>query len=196
MIHAGFTIESPQTGSRTVVLESDAETGGTHWLLEVHCMPKMRPDIAEHLHLTWTESFEIVAGTAHYKVAGSQKTAGAGETFVVKPGEFHVHPWCAGDDELVYRQRSDFGRRDRNAVQDVLGVFATLAALAREGKVDDRGFPKHPLQLAATLKTLSKYGGYDASLPIPVQNVVAATLGRLAEALGYKGVYPQFVERK
>ena len=39
MIHAGFVIESPLTQSRTVVLESDAETNGTSWLLEITCPP-------------------------------------------------------------------------------------------------------------------------------------------------------------
>jgi hypothetical protein len=49
------------------------------------------------------------------------------------------------------------------------------------------------LQLAVTLKTLNKYGGYDAKLPRQVQDVLSATLGSLAEALGYKAIYPQFV---
>jgi hypothetical protein len=193
MIHAGFVIESPLTQSRTVVLESDVETNGASWLLEITCPPDTRPDVAEHLHLSWTETFEIIKGAAHYKFDGVQKQAQAGETLVLIPGKFHIHPWNAGASDLVYRQRSDFGRSDPGAVQEVMGVFATIAGLAREGKVDDRGLPKHPLQLAATLRTLSKYGGYDASLPIPVQNFVAATLGRLAEACGYKGVYPRYV---
>jgi hypothetical protein len=72
-------------------------------------------------------------------------------------------------------------------------VFATIAGLAREGKVNLRGELKNPLQLAATLKTLNKYGGYDAKLPRRVQDTLAATLGSLAEVLGYRAVYPQFV---
>jgi hypothetical protein len=193
MIHAGFVIENPLTHSRTVVLESDAESGGTHWLIELHCVPNAGPDIAEHLHLTWTETFEIIDGSARYKVAGEEKTAQAGESFVVMPGQTHVHPWPAGDNPLVYRQRSDFGRATPDAVQDVLGVFATVAGLARLGKVDGKGLPKHPLQLAATMRTLSKHGGYDASLPVSAQNFLCATLGRLAEALGYKGVDPRYM---
>jgi hypothetical protein len=59
-------------------------------------------------------------------VAGVQKTAGAGETFVVEPDQLHVHPWNEGDGEWVYHQRSDFGRVDPGAVQKVLGVFATI----------------------------------------------------------------------
>jgi hypothetical protein len=193
MIRAGFTIKNPITQSRIVVLESDIETKDMGWLLEVICPPKAGPDIAEHLHLTWTETFEILKGTAYYKLDGIQKTAQAGEQFVVQPGQHHVHPWNAGNDEMVYRQRDNFGQPSPQAVQDVLGVFATIAGLAREGKVDKRGFPKDPLQLAATLKTLSKYGGYDVSLPVPVQNFLAATLGRLAEALNYRGVYPRYL---
>jgi hypothetical protein len=32
------------------------------------------------------------------------------------------------------------------------------------------------------------------SVPMAAQNFLGATLGRLAEALGYKAVYPQYVE--
>ena len=193
MIHAGFTIENPTTKSRTIVVESDAETKGMGWLLEVHCAPQTKSDIPEHLHLTWTESFEIISGSAHYKLNGIQKRAEAGEKFVVLPGELHIHPWNAGDAEMVYRQTNRFEQPSPEAVQDVLGVFATRARLAREGKVDSNGRPKNPLQLGITLRTLNKYGGYDARTPMAVQNFLGATLGWLAKVLGYKAVYPQFV---
>jgi len=196
MIQAGFTIENPITKSRTVVIESDKETNGMGWLLEVYCVPKSKPDIAEHFHLTWTETFEIISGSAHYKLNGVQKTAQAGEKIVMPPGQLQIHPWNAGETEMVYRQRDEFEQPNHQAVQDVLGVFATIAGLAREGKVDNKGLPKNPLQLAITLRTLSKYGGYDASLPISVQNFLASTLGWLAEVLGYKAVYPQYVNEK
>lgn len=196
MIRAGFTIENPLTHSRTTVLESDLETNGMGWLLEVRCPPRARPDVAEHLHLTWTETFEILAGTAAYKLDGVEKKAQAGETIVMAPGKKHIHPWNAGETELVYRQRDQFDRANPEAVQVVLGVFATLAGLAREGKVDGLGRPRNPLQLAITLRTLSEYGGYDASLPIPVQDFLAATLGSLARRSGYRAVYPAYVNEQ
>jgi hypothetical protein len=196
MIRAGFTIVNPLTQSRTVVIQSDAETNGMGWLLEVHCAPKAGPDIAEHLHTDWTERFEILSGAAHYKLDGAQHAAQPGDSFVVLPGRRHIHPWNAGDATLIYRQHNDFGSPSPAAVQDVLGVFATIAGLAREGKVDRQGRPKSPLQLAATLATLNKHGGYDASLPVAVQRLLAATLGRLAAALGYRGVYERFVDAK
>lgn len=193
MIRAGFTIENPQTKSRTIVVESDAETKGMGWLLEVHCAPQARSDVSEHLHLTWTENFEIISGSAHYKLNGVRKRASAGEKFVVLPGELHIHPWNAGDTEMVYRQTNRFEQPSSQAVQDVLGVFATRAGLAREGKVDSNGRPKNLLQLGITLKTLNMHGGYDARMPIAVQNFLGATLGGFAKVLGYKAVYPQFV---
>lgn len=196
MIRAGFIIENPITRGRTIVLQSDAETNGTGWLLEHHSAPHAPPNIPEHVHLTWTETFEIIAGQAFYKLDGVQKTANAGDTFVVHPRQPHIHPWNAGETELVYRQLDVFDPPNAQAVQDVLGVFATIAGLAREGKVNQRGEPKNPLQMAVTLKTLNKHGGYDAKLPIWVQDLLTATLGSLAEVLGYKAIHPQFVSEK
>ena len=191
-IRAGFAFENPVTGSRIKVLEADAQTGSRSWLLEVRCRAGAPADIPEHIHLDWTEEFEIIAGTANYKVGGVQRTAAAGDKFVVAPGELHIHPWSAGQ-KLLYRQRSHFGAPDPTAVTDVIGVFATVAQLARAGKVDAAGMPKHPLQLAATMRTLTKHGGYDAKLPVAAQNVLSATLGRVAEAFGFRGVDPSVI---
>ena len=193
MIRAGFTIENARTRSRTIVLESDVETQGQGWLLETHCPPNAPPDISEHVHLTWTETFEIVSGQAYYKLNGAVKTVAAGALIVMPPKQWHVHPWNAGETALVYRQRDDFGQANPQAMQDVLGVFATLAGLGREGKLDRHGRPKDPLQMAITLRVLSRYGGYDASLPIPVQRVLFASVGKVAGVLGYRAVLPQYV---
>ena len=192
MIRAGFAINDPRTGLRTVILEADVETNSQGWLLEQRCRPGVLPSIAEHGHLTWPEMFEVVSGKAYYSLDGVEGTTVAGESFTVKPGQRHIHPWCAGDEAMVFRQRNDFGGRSPDAVQDVLGVFATIAQFAAQGKVDKEGRPKNPLQLAVTIKTLGKHGGYDASLPIPVQKFLAASLGRLAETLGYRAVAPEF----
>lgn len=196
MIRAGFTIENPTTKSQTIVLESDLETQGAGWLIEVRCPPGAGPDIAEHYHVDWTETFEIITGTAHYKLNGVQKLAQAGEKIVMPPGQLQIHPWNAGEGELVYRQQDVFAKPNPQAVQDVLGVFATLAALTREGKVGADGRPKNPFQAAATLRTLTKYGGYDASVPANTQYFIGATLGALADLFGYKAIYPQYVGEK
>jgi hypothetical protein len=193
MIRAGFTFENPLTQSQWLVVESDAETDGMGWTLEVRCVPNSGPDLVEHLHLTWTETFEIISGVAFYKLDGVRKKANAGETIVMPPRRPHIHPWNAGDTVLVYRQVSSFGQRNSQAVEDVIGVFATLFGLARESKVGKGGLPKNPLQFAATAGTLARYDGYDARFPIPMQKLLAATFGKLSERLGYDGVYSEYL---
>ena len=191
MIRAGFTFEHPTTKTRTVVLESDAETKGMGWLLEVTRYSKLGSDLGEHLHLTWTETFEILKGTAKYKLDGNERIAKAGESFVVEPGHFHVHPWNANEEELVYRQRDHFAKPSPAAVQDILGIFATRAGMARDG-IRPRGFAKLLFQ-SATIRTAIKHGNYVASPSMSMQKLLAATLGLLGELLGYKAVHPKYV---
>lgn len=193
MIRSGFTMIDPLSGTRTVVLRGAEETGGRGWTLEVHCPEDAGPAIPEHLHLMWTETFEIVRGSASYKLDGRRRTAVAGDTIRMPAGRPHLHPWNAGTGDLVFRQTTDFATESPDAVDDVLGAFATINGLAREGRIGANGLPRNPLQFAATLRTLTKHGGFDAKVPIAVQRALGATLGRLAEAVGYRGVYSRYL---
>jgi quercetin dioxygenase-like cupin family protein len=192
MITTGFTMVNPQTRSRTVVLETDVETGGTGFTLEVTCEAGMGPSILEHFHETWTEMFEIVSGAAQYRLGGQPLKAKAGETIAMPARVPHVHPWAEGDAAMVYRQISRFAAPSREAVQDTLGSFATVNGLALESKVNADGLPRNPLQLAATLRTLGKHGGYSTQLLVAAQKLLSVTLGRFAEAVGYRGSYPRY----
>lgn len=196
MIKAGFETTDPSTGTRSIVIAGAEETDGRGWVLEVHCPANSNPSIPEHLHATWTETFEIVQGSACYKLGGEKKNAWAGDKILMPAGIQHIHPWNSGDSEMIYRQINDFGAATPEAVYDVLGVFATINGMAREGKINKKGLPKNPLQFAATLRTLIKHQGYDAAVPIPVQRAVSATLGRFAEMLGYRAVYPRYLQNE
>jgi mannose-6-phosphate isomerase-like protein (cupin superfamily) len=193
MIKAGFHTTEPRTGTRTLVLKGTAETDGMGWVIEVTCPEGAPPSILEHVHTEWLETFEIVEGNARYKLNGRELGASKGDVIVMPAGQPHIHPWNAGVGPMVYRQTNEFARRSPEAVDDVLGVFASLNGLTHEGKVGGRGLPKNPLQFAATLRTLVKHEGFDAAVPIFLQRFLSATLGRLAEALGYRAVYPRFV---
>lgn len=195
MIGPGFETIDPRTLTRFVVIEGAVETGGRGFTVEYHCPVGAAPAILEHVHTTWTERFEIVAGEAAMRQGGEELTARTGETLETPPGVPHIHPWNIGDVPLVYRQVTDFHGVDAEAVDDVFGAFATIHGLGREGRLDARGLPRNPFQAAATLRTLVRHGGYDATVPIPVQKVVAATLGRFAGLIGYRGVRRRFVTR-
>ena len=193
MIRTGFESIEHRTQTRTVLVAGAEEMDGRGWVLEVHCPEGAGSSILPHLHETWTETFEIVQGFASYRLAGAVHALAAGERVVFPPGVPHEHPWNSGVGPMVYRQINHFGARTPEAVAEVLGAFATVNDLAREGRVSADGKPKNPLQLAATLRALGRHGGYDAAVPVAVQKVVAATVGRVAEWLGYRGVAERYL---
>jgi mannose-6-phosphate isomerase-like protein (cupin superfamily) len=191
MIRAGFTFEHPITKTHTVVLEAAAETGGMGWLLEVTRYSAAGSDLGEHLHQTWTETFEIIKGTAKYSLDGTESTAKAGESFVVQPGHFHIHPWNANEEELIYRQRSRFDQPNPAAIQDILGIFATRTGMIRDG-IRLKGLAKVLMQ-SATIRTAIRHGNYVAKPSIAVQKLLSSTLGLLGEVLGYRAVRAKYV---
>lgn len=195
-IPLGFETTNPRTGTRMILLKGNMELGGRGMMLEVHCKDGMPAGILEHLHMNWTETFIILLGSARYKLGDEEKTAGEGETIVIPPRVKHIHPWNDGIGPLVYTQKSDFGELDLDAVYDIVGAFATIHGLMSAGKIGKKGLPKNPLQFGATLRTLVKHGGFDAAVPIGLQRFLAATLGRVGEWCGYRGVYPRFAGRE
>ena len=191
MISAGFETTDPITQTRTVVIAGALETSGRGWVLEVHC-PQGAAAFLPHVHRTWTETFEVLQGSAICRVGAEQHRLAAGDSIVMPPNVPHAHPWNAGTGVMVYRQTNDFGASAPDAVDDVLGAFATIHGLAREGRVGKRGLPKNLLQFAATGRAYTKHGSFDAAVPIALQLGLSATLGRLAEALGYRAVYDRY----
>jgi len=188
VVRAGDEIHNPLTGSLLRILETDSETAGLGFALEVVSPAGAGPDVPEHFHRDWTERFTILAGRARYRLDGDERMAEAGETIVFPLGHRHIHPWNAGDTELVYRQETRFAVASPQAVQDTLGVFGALYRMAARGETNARGLPRNPLQLAAMLKVLVRHGGFDAAIPVAAQKLIAATLGSLAERLGYSAV--------
>ena len=49
------------------------------------------------------------------------------------------------------------------------------------------------VQLAATGRAMTKHGAFDVAMPISLQVGLSATLGRLAEVLGYRAVYDRYL---
>ena len=193
MISQGFETTDPITKTRLVVVKGAQDTGGRGWVTEVHCPEGAAPWGPAHVHRTWTETFDILQGTASCRLGTTVHTLRTGERIVMPPGVPHVHPWNTGSGVMVFRHTNEFGASTPEAVHDVLGAFATINGLAREGRIGKNGVPKNPLQAAATIRTLTKHGGFDAVLPISPQLAVSATLGRLAEALGYRAVYDRYL---
>ena len=151
--------------------------------------------MTEHIHLSWEERFEIVAGSAFYQLDGKMQQATAGETILMPAKLKHIHPWNAGEEEMVYRQVAKFDLPNSEATDEIIGTFFTLFDLEAQGKLNKKGLPKNPLQFAATLRSLTRHEGYDAAVPITLQNVLAASLGRLSHKMGYRAVSHEVVKK-
>lgn len=190
MIRPGFAIENPYAQTRILLLPSPEGQAGTGWLLEVRRPPNSGPDTSEHVHDRWTETFEVISGTAHYRLNGVQGVLRPGERVRMPPRQPHIHPWNAGADELVYRQHTVFWPPDPRALHAVLGGLATIARIGAQGGLSGHGQPKNLFQRAVTLKLAINYGRYDARAPRWLQTALAATLGTLAQALGYTAIDP------
>jgi mannose-6-phosphate isomerase-like protein (cupin superfamily) len=193
MISPGFETTDPVTQTRTVVVQGARETSGRGWVIEVHCPQGAAAEFMAHLHRTWTETFEVLQGSAACQLGAKELRLAAGESIVIPPNVAHVNPWNVGSSEMVYRQTNDFGASTPEAVDEILGAFATIHGLAREGRIGKKGLPKNPLQLVATGRAYTKHGSFDVGMPIPLQVVLTATFGRLAEALGYRAVYDRYL---
>ena len=191
MIRAGHVITNPSSKTTITVLETDVETKGMGFYLEYHMPVGARPDVAEHLHMTWTETFEIISGECKYRLDGKKRNAKAGDVVLLPPTQKHIHPWNNGQTELVMRQRSQFDKPSPQAVQDTLGVFSTIADLG-PNQLNANGQPKNALLSFAILRTLGKHGGYDGRIPIRTQKILNATVGLLAELIGVRAVSKKY----
>lgn len=192
MIEAGFTAENPQAGVRAVVLKTHHETQGNGFQVEYFYRAHSGQDLPAHFHLWWEEKFEILAGSCTYRLGGSEYSAKAGDTVTLPARVSHIHPWNTGDEELHMIQTDTFERPSSEAVIDTLNTIATQYGLVRDGKVGSDGKPK-PLQMAVSMQTLLKHGGYLAGLPPMAQKVLFGLLGRIGHALGYRSSYPQYL---
>ena len=134
--------ENPPMGQRIRMLTLPGETGGRRFVLEYVNRPFAgRFAFLPHLHPTYTETFEILAGRARYLRAGKEHSAAAGDRVVLPPGVVHVHPWSDSDDELHVRQTADAEPPDARGLTASLQAAVTIFGLARAGKVNAKGAP-------------------------------------------------------
>ena len=102
MISPGFETTDPITQTRIVVLKGARETSGRGWVIEVHCPQGAAPAFLAHMHRTWTETFEILQGSATCRLGGAELRLEPGETIVLPPKVPHVHPCNTGSGVMVW----------------------------------------------------------------------------------------------
>jgi quercetin dioxygenase-like cupin family protein len=127
--------------------------------------------ITEHTHPHQEEHFTITAGEAHFTVDGAPRVVKAGETITVPIGVRHSesNPGSVPIEGVVELRPALHTRQMHEA----------FAGLAAAGKTTDRGAPRNPLQLGATLWHFRHESRVTAP-PTWVQNLVLPPLSALA----------------
>jgi quercetin dioxygenase-like cupin family protein len=172
------------TGER--IQFTDVPTSGGQDMVRFNWRSKPGATITEHVHPGQEERFTITAGEAHFTVEGKEVLVRAGETIVVPVGVRHSEANHGSVEiEGVVELRPALRSRE---------MHEAFAGLASEGKTTDRGAPKNPLQLGATVWHF-RHESRVTSPPPWLQNVLLAPLSALAKVFGVRPYYERWDSR-
>ena len=172
MLKAGDEIENPVTGETITFIRTSEDTGGAH--LEIELL--LRPDAflpAAHVHPAQEEAFTVLEGAVRFTSGAHVDVVRAGGKLRVPGGQ--PHSW-GPDGDAGARVRVVFSPPGSTAQ-----FFNTYFALARDGKVNDKGLA-NPIRMAQMGRT---YDLYLAAAPVAAQRPVFAALDLVGRLLGY-----------
>ena len=177
MPYAGQTLNNPFTGERIIFEQTEQDTGGALIAFEHFMLPHPMPTFPEHVQLNQEERYEIISGSARYRLAGVDGQAHTGETVIVPPGAIHINCWNEGPEALKMRHSFRPG-----GGADIF--FETIFTLAMNGKTNARG-EVNLLQLAVIGNEI-KSQTFNAGIPISLQRLALPVLAMIGRLLGYR----------
>lgn len=184
MSRAGEVIENPVTGERAIVRVGTEETGGELLVAELF-IRSGGAVVGEHVHPVIEEWFTVLGGRVDFRLDGRESTAKPGERLHVPTGMAHDF-WNAGQEEAHVMVEVRPGARFEEAIVNLFG-------LAQDGKTNDKGMPN--LLQAALFAREFEDVMYFTRPPRAVQKALFAALAPVARLLGYRGSYPEYLER-
>ena len=156
MINPGQTLENPVTGERFTFTHTAATTDGELLSFDFGLRPGGAVPIP-HVHPIQTERFEVVEGRMRFRVGLRTVLAGPGDVVEVEPGVAHSFA-NAGDEEARLRVEVRPALRMEEMFADVIGM-------AQAGRMNRRGMPRSPPDLALLART------YDQEAHAPLMGV-------------------------
>jgi quercetin dioxygenase-like cupin family protein len=162
MIIGGSTIESPKIGQTITFLRTAQDTDGEELVIQA----RMRPGafMPPHRHLRQEETFEVLAGTGTFTVAGRKIVATAGETVRIAAGTAHRFRNTSSDDVLIRATLRPALRTEE--------LFEQLFQLGARGKVNKLGAPA-PLTTMRLIREFRAEFFYLAAVPVWLQRLLA-----------------------
>lgn len=184
MSKAGDVYENPVTGERAVIRVGTEESGGGLLVADLYVRPGGAV-AGEHVHPIIEETFTAVRGRVGFRVDGRESVAEPGQRLHVPPGTAHDW-WNAGEDEAHVIVEIRPGARFEEAI-------VNLFNLAQDGKTNSKGMP-NLLQAALFAREFEDVLWFTKP-PRVVQKVLFSILAPIARLLGYRGSYPEYLER-
>jgi quercetin dioxygenase-like cupin family protein len=184
MSRAGDVNENPITGERVVVRVGTEDSGGDLLAIDGYVKPGGAVT-GEHVHPSIDEDFTVLRGRVGFRIDGRESIAYPGDRLHVPAGTAHDW-WNAGDEEAHVRVEIRPGARFEEMAINLFG-------LAQDGKTNSKGMP-NLLQAAIFAREFSDVL-YFTTPPLWVQRLLFGPLARLAGLLGYRGSYPEYLQR-
>ena len=188
MAIAGQTFENPMTGEKMVFGKTARDTNGTRLEIEFF-IPPNAPKVGAHFHPYFDERFDILAGSARYKIGQDEYGTKAGDVLILPQGMAHVHPWNVGNDILHVRKITQLDKPNMQWLLETEEFFESLYAFAQQGQIGNDGLPKNLLQKVVLIQSLQPHT-YAAGIPVLVQRIFIGALAAVGRALGVKTYYP------
>lgn len=176
MVGQGDVYANPRSGTRVEIHELSARR-----LVFERRYPPATGKADAHLHLDFTQSWEVVAGTATAAVAGQTRRLAMGQSAEIQPGTKHQDPYNETGAELAVRWQIE------PVTQFIEGFMNAYSHLLVRDELDDQDeFPA--LQLFVILNA-TKAKSYAANFPIALQKATLPLLGAIGRIRGYRPSY-------
>ena len=183
--------ENPHAGQKFRILSLPTREWPGRFMLEYIYRPFTgETAVPAHYHPGATETFDVLAGQARYRLQGREESAKPGDQIVMPAGIPHVHPWSASDEPLHVRQTAETQPADPAGIIASLQAQITLFGLAAAGKVNKAGLPGL-LQLAV-LAQATMPATFLARPSSSVQRILFGTLAHCGSLLGYRTAYAPY----
>lgn len=188
VVRVGEVYHNPPCRQKIIVRTPAASTNGASSVLDLYVGPGgFAADY--HVHPVSEERFTLVRGRLRVHIDGKDVVLSEpGEHVSVPPSTMHRF-FSATDDEETFAVVEFRHRADR--FENLL--LRQLFCLAEDGKADEHGVPPL-LQRAVTMLEFSDVLRF-TSTPWPVQRALYTVVAPLARVLGYKGSYPDYLDR-
>ena len=175
---SGDEIINPRTGQRMIFRQTAADTGGA--LLQIETFNPRGPAEPEHVHPHQESNARVLVGALHFSVRGRVRVIRTGESIVIPANT--PHNFWNEDDEVAH------AIQEFHPALRTEDFFETYFALARDGKLDERGMPPSLLHIAVL--TADFWDVIRVTRPpMAVQRLLATILAPLGRRRGYRTRY-------